>query len=58
MWGKMKSTLMKVNEHLAPAIRGKSTAYILLYKSAFITAVMSTHYGKKVFLLPFCCVCT
>ena len=44
---------MKVNEHLAPAIRGKSTAYILLYKSAYITAVMSTHYKKKVFCCHF-----
>lgn len=49
----MKSVLMKVNEHLAPAIRGKATAYILLYKSAFINVVMFTAYRKKIFCCHF-----
>ncbi len=49
----MKSTLLKVNEHLAPEIRNRASAYMLLYKSAHITIVMTTLYRKKLFICHF-----
>ena len=49
----MKSTLMKVDDQLAPAIRGKASAFILYHKSAFINIVMHTYYHKKIFCCHF-----
>lgn len=44
---------MKIDDQLAPSIRGKASAYILFHKSAYINIVMSTQYRKKIFCCHF-----